>query len=204
MEYGESVLSNGGSSMKKLCLTIAVFFLITTNVMGADFLYHSDGPYRGKVVDLETGEPIEGAVVAGAWVLEFNFTPFCDAKETVTDKNGEFLLPKASCFTLWPLAQMGRLDIIVFKPGYLGFPPLGYTFEDRKARMPDFTGEEFKNRNQYYIIKLGKPKTREERELTYDHAGLFTFDETFKKLPKLLRLRNEERRNLGLPGEEGK
>jgi len=26
--------------------------------------------------------------VAGVWVLEFNFTPFCDAKETVTDRTG--------------------------------------------------------------------------------------------------------------------
>jgi hypothetical protein len=204
MEYGGSVLFNGGSLMRKLCLTLAVFFLTITNVLSADFLYHSDGPYKGKVIDLETGEPIEGAVVAGVWILEFNLTPFCDAKETMTDKNGEFILPKASCFTLWPLTQMGRLDIIVFKPGYLGFPPLGYTSEERKARMPDFTGDEFKDKKKYYIIKLGKPKTREERELTYDHAGLFTFDEAFKKLPTLLRLTNEERRNLGLPGEEGK
>ena len=190
--------------MKKLCLSIAVFFLITTNVMGADFLYHSDGPYRGKVVDLETGEPIGGAVVAAVWVLEFNFTPFCDAKETVTDINGEFILPKASCFTLWPLAQMGRLDIVVFKPGYLGYPPLGATFEERKARMPDFTGNEFRDKKQYNIIKLGRPKTRLERELTYGDAGLFTFDEAFNKLPVLLRLTNEERKNLGLSGKEGK
>ena len=65
--------------MKNLCLGIAVFFLTAMNVYSADFLYHSDGPYKGKVIDLETGEPIEGAAVAGVWVLEFNFTPFCDA-----------------------------------------------------------------------------------------------------------------------------
>lgn len=59
---------------------------------------HSDGPYRGKVVELETGNPIEGAVVAARWMIE----PFvhservCDAKETLTDKNGEFELPKGS------------------------------------------------------------------------------------------------------------
>lgn len=191
--------------MKKLCLSIAIFFLTTTNLFSADFLYHSDGPYRGKVLDLETGEPIEGAVVAGVWVLEFNFTSFCDAKETVTDKNGEFVLPKASCFTLWPLSQMGRLVIIVFKPGYLGFPPLGATFEERRARMPGFTGHEFQDKKQYNIIRLGKPKTREERELTYGRAGSpFGPDEAFKKLPVLLKMTNEERKNLGLPGEEGK
>ena len=154
------------------------------------------------MVDLETGKPIEGAVVAGVWILEFNFTPFCDAKETVTDKNGEFILPKASCFSLWPLAEMDRIDIIVFKPGYLGYPPLGYTFEGRKARMPGFTGDEFKDKNQYNIIRMGRPKTREERGFTYDHtSGLSITDQAFKQLPRLLELVNQERRNLGLKGE---
>ena len=204
MEYGESVLSNGGSSMRKLCLSIAVFFLATTNVLSADFLYHSDGPYKGKVVDLETGDPIEGVVVAGVWVLSFSLTAFCDAKEIVTDKNGEFVLPKGSCFSLWPLAEMDRMDIIVFKPGYLAYPPLGPSPEERRARMPDFAGDEFKNRKQYNIIKLGKPKTREEREFTYDYAsGLFIIDQAFNQLPRLLELVNQERKNLGFKGEHG-
>lgn len=205
MEYGGSALSKKRSKMKIFFLAVSVFlFVAATNAFSADFLYHSDGPYKGKVIDLETGEPIEGAVVAGVWVLEFNFTPFCDAKETVTDKNGEFILPKASCFTLWPLAEMTRLDIIVFKPGFLAYPPLGATFEERKARMPGLTGDEFKNKNQYNIIKLGKPKTKEERQLTYDDAGgPFTLNEALKKLPILLRLVNEEGKNLGLKGEYG-
>ncbi len=192
--------------MKIFFLIMSVsLFIVATNSFSADFLYHSDGPYKGKVIDLDTGKPIEGAVVAGVWVLEFNFTPFCDAKETVTDKNGEFILPKASCLSLWPLAQMGRLGMIVFKPGYLAYPPLGATFKERRARMPDFTGDEFKNKRQYSVIRLGKPETRMERELTYgDAGGLFTIVEAFGRLPILLRLNNEERKNLGLPGEEGK
>jgi len=190
--------------MKKLCITIAIFLLTTTNVLSADFLYHSDGPYKGKVIDLETGEPIEGAVVAGAWVLAFNFTPFCDAKETVTDRNGEFILPKASCFTFWPLAEMDRMDIIVFKPGYLGYPPLGPSPEERRARMPGFTGKEFKDKKQYNIMGLAKPKTLEERKFTYDYASsLFISDQAFKRMPQLLKLINQERRNLGLKGEHG-
>lgn len=200
MEYGELALSNGGSSMKKLCLTIAVFLLTTTNVLSADFLYHSDGPYRGKVVDLETGEPIEGAVVAAEWTLTHRF---CDAKETVTDKNGEFILPKGSCFSFWPFTEMYSPEVVVFKPGYLGYPPLGSTFEEGKGRMPGFTGHEFQNKKDYNIIRLGKPKTRMERELTHSHAHIFTFDECYDKLPVLLRLINEEAGNLGL-GEIGR
>ncbi len=193
--------------IKRLLLSvslIAVFFLTATNVLSADFLYHSDGPYKGKVIDLEKGEPIEGAVVAGAWVLAFSLTPFCDAKETVTDKNGEFILPKGSCFSLWPFAEMDRMDIIVFKPGYLGFPPLGPSPEERRARMPGFTGKEFKDKRQYNVIELGKPKTLEERRFAYDHAaGLFITAQAFKQLPMLLKLVNQEGKILGLKGDWG-
>ena len=205
MVYGESVPFKKEFEMKIFFLAVSVFLLISaTNGFSADFLYHSDGPYKGKVVDLDTGQPIEGAVVAGVWALSFNFTPFCDAKETVTDKEGEFILPKASCFTLWPLAEMDRMDIVVFKPGYLGYPPLGPSPEERRARMPDFTGDEFKNRDQYYIIKLGKPNTREEKEFTYyGVGGLFISDQAFRKLPLLLESVNQEGRSLGMKGEYG-
>lgn len=192
--------------MKNLILIVSVFLFSATNAFCGGFLYHSDGPYRGKVIDLETGEPIEGAVVAGTWILlVLSGSPrFCDSKETVTDKNGEFVLPKASCFTLWPIAKLDFPEVVVFKPGYLGYEPLGSTFEERKARMPGFTGYEFRDKKQYNIIKLGKPKTMMDRELTWSHADSpFMFDESFKKLPILLKLINEEGKNLGLRGEMG-
>jgi hypothetical protein len=202
MGYGRSVLFKKGFKMKIFLLAVSIFLSVaSTNAFSADFLYHSDGPYKGKVVDLETGKPIEGAVVAGVWVLAFNLTPFCDAKETMTDRNGEFILPKGSCFSLWPFAEMDRMDIVVFKPGYLAYPPLGPSPEERRARMPDFTGDEFKNMDQYYIIKLGTPKTREEKEFTYyGIGGLFISDQAFKKLPLLLESVNQEGRSLGMKG----
>lgn len=187
--------------MKRMCLVISILLLIAaTEVYGADFLYHSDGPYKGKVIDLETEKPIEGAVVAAEWTLTHRF---CDAKETVTDKNGEFILPKGSCFSFWPFTEIYSPQVVVFKPGYLGYPPLGATFEERKARMPGFTGHEFQDRKEYNLIRLGRPKTREERLSTLGMADL-SGDETFSKLPMLIKLLNEERKNLGLPGEIGK
>jgi hypothetical protein len=192
--------------LKTLFLAISIFLFTATSAFSAGFLYHSDGPYRGKVIDLETGEPIEGAVVAGTWELYILYIKpsFCDAEETITDKNGEFVLPKASCFTLWPLAKMRNLHFIVFKPGYLGYPPLGATFEERKDRMPGITGEEFRDEKQYNIIKLGRPKTRMERELTFGYANSpFGFDEAIDSLPTLIKLVNEEAKNLGLSGEIG-
>jgi len=193
--------------MKPILAAISIILILTTHGWGLDFLFHSAGPYKGKVVDLETGEPIEGAVVAGVWGLEFGFTKgFCDAKEVLTDKRGEFTLPKAWCFDPSPFAGIGE-HIIVFKPGYLGYPPLGSSPEERETRWPGFQGQElFKDTKQYNIIKLGRPKTRWERENTLADAGssFATFDESFKKLPILLKMVNEERRDLGYRDEIGK
>ena len=124
----------------------------------------------------------------------------CDAKETLTDRNGEFELPKGSCVS-HPLAQMYKPRVVVFKPGYLGYLPIGNNPEEMRIKMPSFTGHEFQDEKQFYIIRLGKPKTREERELTYENAG-FSDDETRRKLHLLLRLLKEERKNLGLPVSE--
>ncbi|MCK7478870.1 MAG: carboxypeptidase-like regulatory domain-containing protein [Candidatus Moduliflexus flocculans] len=79
------------------------------------WIYFQDGPYKGKVVDAETGEPIEGALVAGFWYVDLYglrisdpLTVFCDAQETMTDKDGAFSLPKGSCFNPWPMTVMGN------------------------------------------------------------------------------------------------
>lgn len=200
--------------LRLLLLIIVTIYLVSGLIVSCSavknnerlhgWLYYQNGPYKGKVIELDTGNPIEGAVVAGSWHLEVfpGWPKFCDAVETLTDKNGEFVLPKAWCVSLWPIARLNIYSKpVVFKPGYLGYPPFGASPEDRRARMPKFTGQEFLDKKQYNIIELGKPKTREERELTYMDSG-FSDDETRKKLPVLLRLLNEERKNLGLPGEE--
>lgn len=193
---------------KKIVITLFLLFVIfTANVYAGGWIYYSDGTYKGKVIDADTGEPIEGAVVAGVWELNLLYLKlsdplprFCDAKEAVTNKNGEFVVPKASCVHLWPFGRIERPSFIVFKPGYLAYPPLGASPEEREAKMPGFR-EVFKDKNQYNIIRLGKPRTREERRLIYSSTG-FSNDKARKQLPILLKLLNEERKNLGLPGKE--
>ena len=196
--------------MKKLiitfCAIIASMILITT-IWGKGWIFFHDGPYRGKVVDAETGKPIEGVAVAGMWRLDAYGGPagpvevYCDARETVTDKNGEFIVPKAFCFNVWPFTKMGLADVVIFKPGYLGYSPIGSTSEERKAEMPDFSGEEFRNKKQYNVIKLGRPKTRQDSVFTLNSAEGLIYDETRKKIPFLLKRINEERKNLGFVGE---
>lgn len=167
------------------------------------WLYYWNGPYIGKVVELDTGRPIEGAVVAGNWHLEVfpGWPMFCDAVETTTDKNGEFVLPRAWCISLWPIAKLNIYsNPVVFKPGYLGYPPSGLSSDEIRARMPNYTGREFRDRNQYYIIELGRPKTREERlDSLREAEDILNFLDGYKKLPKLLKITDEENKTLKLP-----
>jgi hypothetical protein len=81
---------------------------------------HHDGPYTGKVVDAETGKAIEGVVVLGVWYEEIataagGVGSYYDAKETVTDKDGEFEIQgvKRKIFT-----YIGQMNVLIFKAGY--------------------------------------------------------------------------------------
>ena len=79
-----------------------------------------DGPYRGRVIDADTREPIEGVVVLGTWDRE---TPtvagathqYYDAMETVTDKNGEFEIKGLGVLLMSNIIPM---EVLIFKAGY--------------------------------------------------------------------------------------
>ena len=83
-------------SLKKASIILISFGILTCLLNGSlFFLYYVDGPYWGKVVDADTGEPIDGANVMARWEIDFaviqsSFT-FADAREAVTDSKGRFL-----------------------------------------------------------------------------------------------------------------
>ena len=87
-------------------LRISIFMaILLAGILGGIEAASADGPYRGKVIDAETKEPIEGAVVVVVWVNEvLKFysgwpkaeTRFAETKEALTDKNGEFSIPVRS------------------------------------------------------------------------------------------------------------
>ncbi|MFZ3136137.1 MAG: carboxypeptidase-like regulatory domain-containing protein [Thermodesulfovibrionales bacterium] len=104
---------------------ILLIFILTSLVMSATSCYgfaviRKDGPYEGRVIDADTGEPIEGVVVLGKWSTEI-ITPggathnFYDAQETVTDKNGEFSIEGLG---LKILSNVIPMDVLIFKAGY--------------------------------------------------------------------------------------
>ncbi len=102
-----------------LCIFLmGVAWLLMASGYFRPFFY--EGTYRGRIVDAETREPLEGVVVLGVWNTE---TPsvgggvqhYYDAREAVTDKNGDFSIPGHGVRILSNLLPMRP---IIFKAGY--------------------------------------------------------------------------------------
>ena len=110
------------------------------------------GPFRGQVVDAETGMPISGANVMVAWDRD-NPNPvhwtqrFHDAHETVTDASGRFEIPRERRLPSI-LVQGPRFG--VFAPGYV-------------AEAEDVTPAGGRPYVDATVLKMRPLNTREER-----------------------------------------
>ncbi|GAB6908966.1 hypothetical protein JCM12296A_48060 [Desulfosarcina cetonica] len=153
----------------------------------------------GKVVEAETGTPIEGAVVligfhtksssVGGWVWRF-----ADAIETLTDAEGNFRFqPKRVTLfrgmSLWDK----QCQISIFKPGYAAYPGsmrASYSSLEKKHSM-------FIPENEHIIYFLPKLMTLKERK---DNLGDIEHPAGIanERMPNLRRLESEERVNVGL------
>jgi hypothetical protein len=96
-------------------VVIAVAFILLFVVP-----FRSDGPYRGRVIDAETGKPLAGVVVVGTWSFMIpnpagGSTHCLDAKETLTDENGDFEISGRRAALFMPL---GSMNIAIYKVGY--------------------------------------------------------------------------------------
>lgn len=107
--------------MRKILLILILTALVISVTSCYGFAtIRKDGPYEGKVIDVETGEPIEGVVVLGDWSRE-HISPggavhtFYDAMETVTDKNGDFEIKGLGLLVMSNIIPM---DVLIFKAGY--------------------------------------------------------------------------------------
>lgn len=143
------------------------------------------GPFRGQVVDLETGQPIAGAVVLFIW-WEAVPTPvqtnqkFYEAREAATDADGRFEIPRMS---------PPFFSFRIFEPTIDWFAP-GYAHAKLVVTPPN--GEAFVDPT---VIQMRRLNTREERIKNLYHSPPSIPDE---KMPRLLMAISEERKALGL------
>ena len=201
-----------------IILTIVVWFAYSATAYA--WLYYSKPEFRGKVIDAETKQPIEGTVVVVLYEKwEFggpgggNTLPM-DAKETLTDKNGEFYFPSYRTL-IGPLSREGDVSFIIYKPGYMSVDGMGIiNFPDEKyfSIKKDMLGKEgtikyVETRYAYPktvtwkglmgIVEMKSAKTREEKLLAIPSPPT---DYTSKELPLFIKIINEAGNNLGLKG----
>jgi len=151
------------------------------------------GPYIGKVVDAETGEPIEGAVV---YMVFFTQSPnpggstghYAGAAETLTDVNGEFELTYRA-FVFHPFCLWDHMPVRqVYRPGYGHFP--GHIESRISSEKGTITGIQ---EEQYVTISLPKLKTKKQVRDNLSHVYSRSHLVPYKKRKHFTDLRNQER-----------
>lgn len=191
--------------MLKRYLTVVVFGLILILTSIASAL--PSGPWKGRIIDIETKEPLEGAVVLAVWMRAYRTpagdnTYFYEAKEVLTDKEGRFEIPSYKPINLLPIiSYIKEPEFTFFKPGYMSLSSVGFGdfilegSKEEPLERKNTSGKTF--RLSPGIIELPKLKTREERlEAQSDAIPLGEVPD--EKMPALLKLINTERINLGL------
>ena len=158
------------------------------------------GPFYGKVVDAETGDPIQGAVVA-IWFstkspsMGGTVWRFADAVETITDAKGEFRI-SSQRINLFRMMATWDDDyrISIFKPGYGAYPGNSNTYSSLKKKRSFSIPED-----EYIIFNLPKLSIiKERKENLFDIEEPAGIDFNINKIPNLRRLESEERLNVGL------
>jgi hypothetical protein len=175
---------------RRFALLLALILLLLVGGMArAGWLVYTGGPYQGQLLDAETRQPIEGAVVLFYWERDVYggaggpVAFFHKAVEVLTDKEGRFHMPWFIGTSLNPLSVVREPLSIFYYPGYGSeivevTPPGGKPF-----RHPT-------------VVPMRRHRTREKRieALSWLRpAGLPT-----EAIPNLTRLMKIERAALGL------
>ena len=102
----------------KKYLTITVITLVLFVAFVA--ITQSPFSYKGKIVDAETGEPIEGAVVMLIWYRNhaFSGSDYFKSRETLTDESGMFYLKGRYKINFVPITHVSEPILLIFKGNY--------------------------------------------------------------------------------------
>ena len=165
-------------------LVIAILYILGSAVC------HTYGPYKGKLVDSETGQPIEGAAVFFEFYTEgiYAVGKYADAIEKITDKDGEFKIDE-HLVVVFPRLFNEWVDngiVIIFKPGFGAYQSGTAEFELNKSNTDD----------NFSVIKLKKLKTIQERSWNWAANLDVSIDVPRRKYKKLLELKKTEYENI--------
>lgn len=128
----------------------------------------------GTVVDSETGQPIEGAVVLAEWSitkgLGLTYSKSYEVVEAVTDKEGKVTV--SGLFN--PLVN--HPSVTVYRKGYVAWNNQ-YIFPDRKRRV------DFKWSNDYvFRLEKFRPEYSHIKHVNFIDDAIFSYTANERKL----------------------
>jgi hypothetical protein len=190
-------------------LTGLIVFCLILGGIAADceaMIFFYKQPYNGRIIDMDTKEPIEGVVVVAVYGVESiiggpagGWSKDIHAREVLTDKDGYFHIP--SYTTLVGLnSRADRTEFIIFKPGYASYPeqfreiaPFKYCVYENSGYFPSTCRAE-----ALFSGKTGEPGTiyRDMRR-----TEKVDFQYGIVKLPKLNTWEEREQAH-SLPGPD--
>ena len=186
--------------MKRYSVLVLIL-LILSACYALAYPVRVEAAYKGKVIDADTGKPLEGVVVVIEWDT---VTPspggavhtFYDARETVTDKKGNFSIPGK--FFGFLLGEY----ITIFKAGYAMNGEAyqhGYKFYIVNTfgwnTLKTLSGVKLKGGKP--IIPLEKITMEERKKLRFDAPICpLTGKECKEKLPFLIKEINKDRKEV--------
>lgn len=190
---------------KTISILLLTLLLFSTSACGATF--------KGKVIDADSKQPIEGAVVVASWSEE-RATPagpttrLKDVKETLTDKNGMWLIEGAkggevgntkAIFSFLTGTYFTNAPVfIVFKPGYCSWPK-GFEIASCKGKIKPAGNDKIAEGETVELPKLTNRDDRSKAVPGLIHAdGEKNEEEIIRKQKVFFKLINEELKYLGL------
>ena len=157
--------------MKQLFLMIILSLFLILLLPGCS------GGITGTVIDVETGKPIEGAIVLVEWTMTkgigLTHTDSYKVVEKVTDKNGKFSVSGVSNPFVDPPM------IVVYKDGYIAWRN-DYIFPGFKKRT-DFI---YKNGVILKLEKFKKEYSHKEHLYFIEHGIMALYELPVTELPK--------------------
>lgn len=180
-----------GHRMKNILLSVCLTCLLLSTATGC----YAKGPWKGKVIDAETKQPIEGAAVVAVWYKNLRGpagteTRFLDARETMTDKEGRFEIPSFWALDIFFVREITGPTFTIFKPSYGSYPEYQV---NPKPPIPYETIFEEKED----VVELPRLKTKEERIKKLPGIGVF-LDGHEQKVKEYIKLLNKESIEIGL------
>ncbi len=186
-------LGNKYSASRPRLVSLALFFLVLGSYSNPA-ISRAAGPWRGRVVDSETREPLNGVAVLAVWhrnramdgAVGWTHTGHIGSTETVTDSAGRFTIPSRNFFTFGIGFRVDGPQLMFFKAGYGGWRFSG--------RSEDLTGDGA-------LVEMRALRTSQEQ--TNYLEGRWTREER-KQLEQSWRHADRPENPFGIPYEEAR